>query len=101
MRNLWKLLLRLLHEDKQLKLETVSIDCSLIQSFSFKEKTSYSGKHHKTGTKTSTFSEETGIPLAMVVTKGNYVDITLTNAIVASIRGHFKESIKRASANCL
>jgi transposase len=85
-RNIWKMLLRMLRDNKQLQFTTVSIDGSLIQSFAFKEKTGYSGKHHKTGTKISTISEETGIPLAMIVAKGNYVDITLANATVASIR---------------
>lgn len=85
-RNLWELLLRLLRDNQQLNFETVSIDGSLIQSFAFKEKTGYSGKHHRTGTKISTISDATGIPIAMVTAKGNIVDITLASNTVASIR---------------
>jgi len=85
-RNLWKMLLRSLRDNKQLHFETVSIDGSLIQSFAFKEKTGYSGKHHRTGTKISTISESTGIPIAMVTAKGNIVDITLANSTVSNIR---------------
>jgi transposase len=85
-RNLWKLLLRMLRDTKQLNFASVSIDGSLIQSFAFKDKTGYSGKHHRTGVKISTISEASGIPIAMVVAKGNIVDITLANSTVASIR---------------
>ena len=84
--NVWKLLLRLLRNTKQLNFETVSIDGSLIQSFAFKEKTGYSGKHHRTGTKISTISEATGILIAMVTAKGNIVDISLADTTVSSIR---------------
>ena len=84
-RNLWKMLLRLLRDNKQLNFDSVSIDGSLIQSFAFADKTGYSGKHNRTGTKISTISEETGIPIAMVTAKGNIVDITLANDTVASI----------------
>jgi transposase len=85
-RNIWKMLLRMLRDNHQLNFETVSIDGSLIQSFAFKEKTGYSGKHHRTGTKISTISDETGIPIAMVVSQGNIVDITLANDTVENIR---------------
>jgi len=76
----------MLRDAKQLDFETVSIDGSLIQSFAFKEKTGYSGKHHRTGTKISTISDATGIPIAMVTAKGNIVDITLADTTVSSIR---------------
>jgi transposase len=76
----------MLRDEKKLNFDSVSIDGSLIQSFAFKEKTGYSGKHHRTGTKISTISEATGIPIAMITAKGNIVDITLANATVASIR---------------
>lgn len=55
-------------------------------SFAFKDKTGYSGKHHRTGVKISTLSEGSGIPIAVVVTKGNIVDITLADNTVDSIR---------------
>jgi transposase len=46
-----------------------------VQSFAFKDKTGYSGKHHKTGVKISVVVEETGVPIAMVTAKGNIVDV--------------------------
>jgi transposase len=55
-------------------------------SFAFRDKTGYSGKHHKTGVKISTISEGSGIPIAMVVDRGNIVDITLADNTVGSIR---------------
>jgi transposase len=76
----------MLREAKQLVLNGLSIDGSLVQSFAFKEKTGYSGKHNKTGTKISTIADATGIPIAMVTAKGNIVDITLAEDTVDSIR---------------
>lgn len=85
-RKLWELLLRLLKNNKLLNLRTTSIDGSLVQSFAFKDKTGYSGKHHRTGVKISVIVEETGIPLALVVANGNIVDITLAAKTVDNIR---------------
>lgn len=85
-RSLWELLLRLLSKNKRLALETISIDGSLIQSFAFKEKTGYSGKHNRTGVKISTIADSTGIPIAMVTAKGNIVDISLAQNTVEGIR---------------
>jgi transposase len=76
----------MLRTNKQLQLKQINIDGSLMPSFAFKDKTGYSGKHHKTGVKISTISEGSGIPLAMVVDKGNIVDITLADNTVDSIR---------------
>lgn len=85
-RLVWQLLLRMLRSAKKLVLDTMSIDGSLIASFAFKDKTGYSGKHQKTGTKISTISEATGVPIAMVTAKGNIVDITLAEKTVHAIR---------------
>jgi transposase len=85
-RELWEMLLRLLRTNKLLQLKQINIDGSLMPSYAFKDKTSYSGKHHKTGVKISTLSEGSGIPIAMVVAKGNIVDITLADNTVDSIR---------------
>lgn len=84
-RHLWELLLGLLRQQKLLVFEQIGIDGSLLQSFAFKEKTGYSGKHHRTGVKMSVIVEGSGIPIAMVVAKGNIVDITLAEATVDSI----------------
>lgn len=76
----------LLRQQRLLALERLGIDGSLLQSFAFKDKTGYSGKHHKTGVKISVIVEETGIPIAMVLAKGNIVDITLAENTVDAIR---------------
>lgn len=85
-RHLWELLLRLLRKENLLCFEQIGIDGSLLQSFAFRDKTGYSGKHHRTGVKMSVIVEGTGIPIAMVVSKGNIVDITLAEATVENIR---------------
>lgn len=85
-RHLWELLLRLLRKQKLLCFEQIGIDGSLLPSFAFKDKTGYSGKHHRTGVKMSVVVEATGIPIAMVTAKGNIVDITLAEATVDNIR---------------
>lgn len=84
-KSVWELLLRLLNRNKKLALDTVSIDGSLIQSFAFKECTGYSGKHQKTGVKISTIADSEGIPIAIVVAKGNIVDISLADQTVDGI----------------
>lgn len=85
-RHLWEHLLRLLREHKLIRLTTLGIDGSLLQSFAFQDKTGYSGKHHKTGVKMSVIVEGTGVPIAMVTAKGNIVDITLASSTVDAIR---------------
>ncbi len=85
-RLVWQMLLRMLRQAKQLCLDTLSIDGSLVQSFAFKEATGYSGKHHRTGTKISTIADAT-IPIALVTTaKGNIVDISIAYATIDNIR---------------
>lgn len=85
-RTLWELLLRLLKSNKLLNLTATNIDGSLVQSFAFKDKTGYSGKHHKTGVKISVIVEGNGIPLALVIAKGNIVDIMLAAKTIDNIR---------------
>lgn len=83
--SLWERLLRLLRRDKKLGLSKMSIDGSLVQSFAFKDKTGYSGKHKKTGVKISTIVDVAGIPLALVTATGNIVDITLAKSTIIGI----------------
>ena len=82
---LWELLLRLLREEGKLSVNKLSLDGSLVQSFAFREKTGYSGKHHRTGVKISTIAEENGIPVALITAKGNIVDITLAESTINDI----------------
>lgn len=82
----WNGVLRLLFLEKKLIREHVSLDGSLIQSFSFKEMTGYSGKHHAIGTKISTLVEATGIPIAVVFDSGNRHDIVLAPSTLSSLQ---------------
>ncbi len=70
---------------KKLVLKTTCIDGTLIQSFAFQDGTSYSGKHHKTGTKVSLIVEEQGIPLASLQTEGAHHDGPLAIPPITSI----------------
>lgn len=85
-RSLWELILRLLRQQKALQLDTLSLDGSLVQSFAFKEKTGYSGKHHLTGVKLSVLSGKNGIPLGVCVAKGNTHDLALARETMIGIR---------------
>lgn len=75
--NLWVYILELLLKEKKLILKTSSIDGTLIPSFAFKDTTSYSGKHHKTGTKVSVVVEESGLPLSKLTDIGSAHDSPL------------------------
>lgn len=83
--SLWKILLKLLFEQKKLILTAASIDGTLVQSFAFKDNTSYSGKHHKTGTKVSLIVEQQGIPLAAMQAEGSAHDSPLAIPTIARI----------------
>lgn len=72
--DLWIYILELLLKEGKLILKTSSIDGTLIPSFAFKDTTSYSGKHHKTGTKVSLTVEENGIPLSKLTDIGSAHD---------------------------
>ena len=72
--DLWVYILELLLKQGKLILKTSSIDGTLIPSFAFKDTTSYSGKHHKTGTKVSLVVEENGLPLAKLTDIGSAHD---------------------------
>jgi len=55
-------------------LKTSSVDGTLIPIFAFKDITSYSGKHHKIGTKVSVVVDEIGIPISKLVDIGSAHD---------------------------
>jgi transposase len=82
---LWDLLLRLLFEQKKLFVKTTSIDGTLIPSFAFKDTTSYSGKHHKTGTKISLIVDSLGIPVSAIETEGARHDAPLAIPTIQKI----------------
>ena len=72
--DLWVFILELLLKKGKLILKTASIDGTLIPSFAFKDTTSYSGKHHKVGTKVSLVVEENGLPLSKLTDIGSAHD---------------------------
>jgi len=67
-------ILELLLKEGKLILKTSIIDGTLIPSFAFKDTTSYSGKHHKTGTKVSLVVDEIGMPLSKLTDIGSAHD---------------------------
>lgn len=75
--SLWQILLELLFKQKKLDPSTTSIDGTLIPSFSFKDTTSYSGKHKRVGTKVSLIVGKEGLPLAHVLASGSTHDCPL------------------------
>ncbi len=82
---IWHYLLRLLVKSAKLALSFTSIDGTLVPSFAFADTTSYSGKHHKTGTKVSVIVDENVIPIASDEAKGSTHDISLANQTVRNI----------------
>jgi transposase len=92
---LWDLLLHLLFDQKRLMVKTTSIDGTLIPSFAFRDTTSYSGKHHKTGTKVSLIVEEQGIPVAALEAKGSKHDSPLAIPTIQKIPQFLTQEIKR------
>jgi len=89
---LWKRILKLLDEqnpqEKERRFKRLSIDGTLLQSFAFREKTGYSGKHKRVGIKASIAVDATGLPLSVVIAKGNAADISLAEDTLARIRGY-------------
>jgi transposase len=96
---LWKRILKLLDEqnpaEKERRFQRLSIDGTLLQSFAFREKTGYSGKHRRVGIKASIVVDATGLPLSVVIAKGNAADISLAEDTLSRIRGYdsFKTTI--------
>lgn len=83
--HLWHYLLRILVRSAKLVVETTSIDGTLVPSFAFSDTTSYSGKHHKTGTKVSLIVDQNGLPLAEQTACGSTHDISLAPKTVEKI----------------
>lgn len=83
--HLWHYLLRILVRSAKLVVKTAAIDGTLIPSFAFSDTTSYSGKHHKVGTKVSLVVDENGLPLAHEAACGSTHDISLAPQTVEKI----------------
>lgn len=92
---LWDLLLKLLFDQEKLIVKTISIDGTLIPSFAFKDTTSYSGKHHKTGTKVSLIVEEQGIPISSIEEEGSKHDCPLAIPTIQKISPFLLQEIEK------
>ena len=95
----WHCLLKLLVGKTGLALKFVSIDGTLIPSFAFADTTSYSGKHHKTGTKVSLIVDENGLPLASETACGSTHDISLAPQTISKIPASIGCQIKTMLAD--
>ena len=84
---LWRRILRMLGEqnpqEKEKRLKRFAIDGTLLQSFAFKERSGYSGKHRRVGVKASLVVDATGLPLSVVLANGNAHDIVLAEESVS------------------
>ena len=97
--SLWELLLKLLFEQKKLILRISCIDGTLIPSFAFQDGTSYSGKHHKTGTKVSLIVDSLGIPIVSLETFGACHDSPLAIPTIQKIPGFLIREIDKVLAD--
>lgn len=82
---LWHQLLKLLVKGTKLTPETTAIDGTLVPSFAFADTTSYSGKHHKVGTKVSLIVDQNGLPMAEQAACGSTHDISIAEQTVKKI----------------
>ena len=96
---LWHYLLKLLVKETKLTPETTAIDGTLVPSFAFADTTSYSGKHHKTGTKVSLIVDQNGLPLAQQTACGSTHDITLASQTVDAIPKEIASQVKMMLAD--
>lgn len=92
--DLWVFILELLLKEKKLVLKTSSIDGTLISSFAFKDTTSYSGKHHRTGTKVSLIVDSLGIPISKLIDIGSAHDSPLAIPTIQQIPTRLLELIE-------
>jgi len=74
---LWDTLLELLIEKKKVDTKVLCIDGTLVPSFDFRERVSFSGKHHSLGVKVSIITDATGIPLGVNLAPGSWNDMRL------------------------
>jgi hypothetical protein len=81
--------------EKDRRLKRFSIDGTLLQSFEFREKTGYSGKHRRVGVKASLVVDATGLPVSAVLASGNAHDLSLAEESVSRLRGYdyFRSSL--------
>ncbi|MBU1000823.1 transposase, partial [Patescibacteria group bacterium] len=97
--DLWQYLLKILLRKKKLKLKVASIDGTLIPGFNFKELTSYSGKHHRTGTKVSLAVDCLGIPLSKILAVGSAHDRPLAIPTIENIPAALTAEIRKMLAD--
>jgi len=83
---LWEYLLSLLNREKKIDTRFVCLDGTLIKSFNFRERVSFSGKHRSMGVKASILTDATGIPLAVNVSPGSWNDLKVAIPTIEHVR---------------
>jgi len=82
----WRCLLTRLYREKRIDLSRAAIDGTLVPSFSFQDKTGYSGKDQQTGTKILSVTDKEGIPLVVSLTSGNRHDTPFAIPIMRRLK---------------
>jgi transposase len=83
---LWEYILSLLSRGNKLDTRFVCLDGTLIPSFDFTERVSFSGKHHTLGVKASILVDAQGIPLAVTIAPGAWNDMRLAIGTIETIK---------------
>lgn len=85
-RTLWELLLDELYQQRKLDTRLLILDGTLIPSFDFRERVSFSGKHKSLGVKASIIVDGTGIPLGVTIAPGSWNDMRLAVNTIEDMR---------------
>lgn len=83
---LWEYILSLLQQENKLDTRFVCLDGTLIKSFDFNERVSFSGKHHSLGVKASVLVDAQGIPLGITIAPGSWNDMRLAIDTIEKIK---------------
>ncbi|MCL5962550.1 MAG: IS5 family transposase [Chloroflexi bacterium] len=83
---LWEHVLALLNKYKKVDTKLLCLDGTLVPSFNFRERTSFSGKHKAMGVKVSTLVDGNGIPIAATIAPGSWHDMAIAVQTIENIR---------------
>lgn len=83
---LWRMTLSALFRSGLVDLSSTALDGTLVSSFSFRQQTGYSGKHHRTGTKISCLTDANGILLSFMTAPGNRHDAALARQTISRLK---------------
>jgi transposase len=84
----WGKLLDLLLANHMLELQLLCLDGTLVPSFDFLERVSFSGKHRSLGVKVLTLVEATGIPIDVTIAPGSWNDGKLASVTIEDPHPH-------------